>query len=249
VKSLITVIALAALAVTACMAPADPVAQPIGTQPAPSARAEAVATPLERPPRARLVTVGGSFTYGPNVQRRDTWPRQLERMLQPVVPLDLARNLGQIGLTSQGVIDEQLAVIESYQPDLITLQIGANDVAIPAVTMDDYRANVDVILDALVAIVPAHRVLVVTSPDFTLTAWRNRISTRTPEVVEANEILARAAAARGIEVIDIAAISDRVREDGSLLHSNGLDPSEKQYAGWVELIAPRVRAALTEARP
>jgi len=248
VKSLISLTVLATFVVGACTAAATPSAAPATPAAAEALDGAAASTPAPPASSFRLVTVGGSFTYGPNVQRRDTWPRQLERMLRPVVPLELVTNLGQITKTSQDVLDEQLPIIESYQPDIITLQIGANDVVNRIVTMDDYRANVGAILDGLLAIVPARRVLVVTTPDFTLT-WGTRLTTRSEHVAEANEIIEQAAADRGIEVIDISLISGRVHDDASLIHRNGLDPSEKQYAGWVELIAPRVRAALAEARP
>lgn len=249
VKSLIIVTTLAALLVTACSASAQRVDAPTSPEPVASATVAAVEDPLGRPTRARLVTVGGTFTYGRYVLRRDTWPRQLERMLRPVAALDLVRNLGQSGFTSQQVIEEQLELIETYQPDIITLQIGANDVLIPSITMAEYRANIEIILDALLLIVPSHRILALTTPDFSLTSWGTIAPIRTEHVAEANRILAEATAARGIELVDIGSISDRVPFDPSLVLPNGFDPSEKQYAGWVELIAPRVRAALAQPSP
>jgi hypothetical protein len=68
-------------------------------------------------------------------------------------------------------------------------------------------------------------------------------------VAEFNAIISAEAGSRAISVIDISPISGRVKEDPSLVSSNGQDPSEKQYAGWVELIAPAVRSALVEGQP
>jgi hypothetical protein len=42
-------------------------------------------------------------------------------------------------------------------------------------------------------------------------------------------------------------VSDRVTDDPTLVGADGLSPSAKQYAGWVELIAPRMRVALRDA--
>ena len=64
----------------------------------------------------------------------------------------------------------------------------------------------------------------------------------TGEVEALNDITV-AAEERGIVVVDISPVSDRVTEDRTLV-VDGLHPSGKQYAGWVELIAPRMLSAL-----
>ena len=51
------------------------------------------------------------------------------------------------------------------------------------------------------------------------------------------------AAERGITVVDLAPISDLVAKDETMLTDDGLHPSAKQYAGWVELIVPAIQAA------
>ncbi len=47
--------------------------------------------------------------------------------------------------------------------------------------------------------------------------------------------------------MDIAPISDIVDRDPTLVGDDGLHPSAKQYAGWVELIAPVVRRLVADA--
>ena len=61
-----------------------------------------------------------------------------------------------------------------------------------------------------------------------------------------NELLREAAAARGITVVDISPISDRVPDDPSLVASDGMHPSGKQYAGWADLVAETVRRLFRE---
>ena len=63
-------------------------------------------------------------------------------------------------------------------------------------------------------------------------------------IVDANVTLRSIAAERGIAVVAIAPIADLVEGDPTLVASDGLHPSGKQYAGWVELIAPVVRGLL-----
>jgi lysophospholipase L1-like esterase len=59
-----------------------------------------------------------------------------------------------------------------------------------------------------------------------------------------NAILAEAAAARGIIVVDIYDLSLRAASDRSLVADDGLHPSAAQYAAWVDRIEPVVRALL-----
>ena len=54
---------------------------------------------------------------------------------------------------------------------------------------------------------------------------------------ELNQVLTDVAATRGIAVVDIGPIADRVTNDPTLVAPDGEHPSAKQYAGWADLIA------------
>ena len=196
----------------------------------------------------RYVALGDSYTEGARVRVQDNWPNQLVRALDGDVPMVVAANLAASGKTSQDVIDEQLWELRSLDPEVVSLQIGVNDVIAPDIGPEEYRANMALVLDALLALLPPERIFVVTTPDYTRTprgADYGDPEVQRAAIAEVNAILAEAASSRGIRVIDIAPISDRVADDPSLLTADGLHPSAKQFAGWVELIAPVVREALT----
>jgi lysophospholipase L1-like esterase len=164
--------------------------------------------------------------------------------------MTLSRNLAAQGQTSEDVITDQLGAVPELRPHLVTLQVGANDTISPDTDLDEYRANIGTILDALLEDVPAGRIFAVTTPDYTLTEGGGDFGSREAqreEIRAANEILAEETASRAITLIDISPVSDRVAEDPTLVGSDGLYPSAKQYAGWVELIAPPIRAALGSA--
>ncbi|TAL09736.1 MAG: SGNH/GDSL hydrolase family protein, partial [Chloroflexota bacterium] len=132
--------------------------------------------------------------------------------------------------------------LASLQPAFITLLIGVNDV-VQGVPAETYRANVVRILDDLVGRVGAGRVLVVTTPDYTVTpagADYGDPAQQAAGIRENNAILATLAAARGITVVDIHDISLDAATDRSLVASDGLHPSGAQYARWVARIAPVV---------
>ena len=87
--------------------------------------------------------------------------------------------------------------------------------------------------------------MVVTTPDYTLTptgaALYGEPEVKSAMIREFNGCCTAAAAARGIAVVDVSPISDRVAELPSLVADDGVHPSGKQYAGWADLVAERVR--------
>ena len=126
------------------------------------------------------------------------------------------------------------------------LRSRVNDV-VRSVPPDTYRSNVALILDALVARVGAGRILVVTTPDYTVTpagADYGDPQAQSAGIRANNGILTEAAEARAIRVVDIYDISLRAATERDLVAGDGLHPSGAQYALWVDRIAPAVRELL-----
>ncbi len=201
--------------------------------------------PTAGPDALRYVAIGDTYTYGDGVQQSDRWPNQLVRILRPELDLDLVANLASLSTLTTDLIQDQLPRLASLRPDFVTVQVGANDVYFRT-RATAYAANVARILDAVLGSgVPPDRIVVLTTPDFTLTpGGQDRIPdpySQRALIAEFNTILKTAAAARGITVVDIAPISDRVTLDPSLLAADKLHPSGKQYAGWADLMADTVR--------
>jgi len=198
----------------------------------------------------RYVALGDSYTIGVGVKPRDRWPNQLARVLRPDVSLDVTANLALNGNTTTDVIRRQLPQLEALDPQFVSLLVGVNDV-IRGVSESSYRTNVGTILDAVLRSVPADRVLTVATPDYTLTPHGGDfadpadpspdIARQSATIARFNDILKEESKARGITFVDISPVSDQVPQDPALLTLDELHPSGKQYAGWVELIAPVIR--------
>ena len=189
----------------------------------------------------RYVALGDSYTIGTSVAEAERWPNQLAGRLSGAL-LELVANLGVNGYTSDDLIKRELPALAGYKPDFVTVLIGVNDV-VRRVPRAQYGANVDLILDRLLAQVPANRILVVSTPDYTLTpagADYGNPEQQSAAIADFNEVERAAAASRGIAFVDISTVARRVRGDSSLVAYDGLHPSGKQYAGWVELVAPVV---------
>ena len=192
----------------------------------------------------RYVALGDSYTIGTAVDAASSFPSQLAAA---VPGLELVANLGVNGWTSADVIRDELPALSELDPGFATLLIGVNDV-VQGVPLPRYEANVTVILDALLARLPASRVVVVTVPDYTVTpagADYGDPAERAAGIRAVNAAMARLVGARGVVVVDIHDLSLEAATDRSLVADDGLHPSGAQYARWVERLVPVVRAALT----
>jgi lysophospholipase L1-like esterase len=191
----------------------------------------------------RYVALGDSYTIGTSVGEADSWPSQLVARLPA---LTLVANLGVNGYTSADLIEDELPQLDALRPEFLTLLIGVNDV-VQGVPSETYRRNVERILDDLVRRVGAGRVLVLTTPDYTVAPAGASFGDPVQQAagIRANNAIETATAeARGILVVDIYEISLRASDDHGLVAGDGLHPSGRQYGLWVDAILPAVEALL-----
>lgn len=201
------------------------------------------AVTLDPEARLRFVALGDSYTIGTSVAEAERWPNQLAARLPR---LELIANLGVNGFTSRDLIEVELPRLAALRPDVVSVLIGVNDV-VQGVPAETYRRNVILVLDELVEAVGAARVLVVTTPDYTVTpagADYGDPARQSAGIRQNNAIIAELAAVRGITVVDVYDISLEAGADRSLVAGDGLHPSGAQYARWVERIAPAMLALI-----
>ena len=191
----------------------------------------------------RYVALGDSYTIGTSVEPGERFPDQLVAALGPDVPtLRLEANLGVNGYTSADLIREELPALEGLDPEFATLLIGVNDV-VQGVPIEGYEANVARILDALLARLPADRIVTVAIPDYTVTPAGADYGDPTRQrdgIVANNAVMERLAEARGLAYVDIFDLSVRAADDRALVASDDLHASGVQYGLWVERILPVV---------
>lgn len=229
-----------ALALAACTvrAEADPTTGPGET---PGVSSTAGTTGL------RYVALGDSYTIGTSVAPAERFPDQLVAALGPNEPtMTLVANLAVNGFTSRDVIDVELPELDTYDPEFVTLLIGVNDV-VRGVSLATYEANVVTILDALLARLPAERIVVLAIPEYTVTpqgANYGDPQQQRAAIQRNNAAMENLATARGIRSVDIYDISLEAESDRSLVADDGLHPSGAQYARWVERLLPVVEEAI-----
>jgi lysophospholipase L1-like esterase len=192
----------------------------------------------------RYVALGDSYTIGTSEAEASRFPHQLANL---VAGLELVANLGVNGYSSSDLIDRELPQVDALDPEFVTLLIGVNDV-VRGVPADTYRANVNAIFDFLLDRLPANRIVVVSTPDYTLTpagASFGDPAQQRAEIDAFNSIERDLAEGRGIAFVDISGIANQVPEDPELVAGDGLHPSGKQYAAWTALLAPVVNDLLS----
>lgn len=191
----------------------------------------------------RYVALGDSYTIGTSVEPAERFPDQLVAALGPDVPtLELVANLGVDGYTSADVIREELPALEDLDLGFATVLIGVNDV-VQGVPIETYEANAATILDAVLAHLPADRIVTVAIPDYTVTPAGADYGDPTRQhdgIVANNAVMERLARERGIAYVDTFDLSLRAAEDRTLVAEDGLHPSGAQYGLWVERIRPVV---------
>jgi lysophospholipase L1-like esterase len=192
----------------------------------------------------RFVALGDSYTIGTSVSAAERWPDQLVAKLGPAKlgpaspTLRLVGNLAVNGYTTRDVIDRELPDLAPLRPDFVSLLIGVNDV-VQGVPVETYRERLDRILDALADGVPTGRILLVTTPDYTVTpagADYGDPTERAAGIRAVNAVMTEVARARALALVDIHDISLQAATDRSLVASDGLHPSGLQYGLWVERI-------------
>ena len=174
----------------------------------------------------------------------ERFPDQLVASVGP--RLELVANLGVNGYTTADLIRDELPALAGLEPGFVTLLIGVNDV-VQGVSAAAYDANVETILDAALALLPADRVVTIAIPDYTVTpagADYGDPAAKRAGIVADNAAMAHRSAERGIRFVDIFDISRGALEDRLLVASDGLHPSGTQYARWVERIGPVVEGLL-----
>ena len=200
------------------------------------------------PTSVRYVALGDSYTIGTAVLPAERWPDRLVAALaEGPVRLGLIANLAVDGSTTLDVLEHQLPEVTRHRPGFVSLLIGVNDV-VRDVAPGTYAGRLGAIVDGLAAAVGAGRVLLVTTPDYTVTpagADYGDPVVRARTIRAANRTMAGLATERGIALADVHALSLEVTDDPSLVAADGLHPSGRQYGRWVtERILPVVRPML-----
>jgi lysophospholipase L1-like esterase len=196
----------------------------------------------------RYLALGDSYTIGEAVHAAERFPEQLAAALRAAgLALDPYEIVAQTGWTT----DELAAALRTNLPqgpyDLVTLLIGVNN-QYRGRTPQDYKPEFVALLEKAIGWAgnrPDH-VIVVSIPDWGVTPFGKDRRSVGAEIDAFNAVNRAEAARLGAHYVDITPLSRQAREDRTLTAEDGLHPSGKMYARWVERIAPVARGVLGE---
>jgi lysophospholipase L1-like esterase len=141
-------------------------------------------------------------------------------------------NLGVSGATVALAVRDQLPRFEKLRPDLVTVAIGANDIA------DWHPATFEARVRTVFAALPTHA-LVADLPCFHLP--RNEI-----KVAAANEIIRRVAGEHSLFVVPLHATTKRAgfRSIATHVAKDLFHPNDRGYRAWAEAFLPMVSSSV-----
>ncbi|MHC1480843.1 SGNH/GDSL hydrolase family protein [Frateuria aurantia] len=194
----------------------------------------------------RYLALGDSYTIGEGVPEPDRWPARLvARLEENGLSLAPPRYLATTGWSS----DELAAAIAAHPLrgpfDLVSLLIGVNDQyrGYPAASRHELIA--DLINQAISLAGERRRVLIVSIPDWSVTAFAKDsgrdLDAMAQQIDAYNDMIRTQAAAAGVAWIDVTDCSRRHPEE---LVEDGLHPDGRQYLRWSGLILPAALRAL-----
>jgi lysophospholipase L1-like esterase len=197
----------------------------------------------------RILALGDSYTIGEGVAEAERWPMRLAATLRArgfsvATPKIIARTGWTTGELSAGID----AARPDSNYDLVTLLIGVNN-QYRGRSDEEYRAEFRVLLERAIAFArgTASHVLVVSIPDWGVTPFANgRDRTGIARAIDRFNTVNREESTRaGARYADITPLSRRVAGDPSFAAGDGLHPSAKMYALWVDVILPLALRSLS----
>lgn len=201
-------------------------------------------------PSIRYVALGDSYTIGTGAQLDESWPvLSTIRLQKKSFPIELVGNLGRNGWTSQNLIDYELPQLKELNPSFVTILIGVND-WVQGVDTSTFQHNAGYIFDEVLRILPnTQHILIITIPDFSVTPTGKQFSNGrniSQGIKEFNQIIIKEARLRGLKIVDLYPLSQKMGQDYSLIAQDGLHPSAKGYAQWADLIEPVFESLLLQ---
>jgi len=195
-----------------------------------------------------FLALGDSYTIGQGVNPAERFPVQTAQLLRTN---GLYVSDPQIIATTGWTTTNLLNAIQqaNLQPgfDIVSLLAGVND-QYQLRDTTGYRSRFDQLISRSVNLTggKADRVFILSIPDYSVTPFAAGSDTMAIriQIDQFNAINYDLAIARGCNYLDITASSREAHYDPTLLASDGLHPSGKEYAKWAERLSQRIRTVI-----
>lgn len=197
------------------------------------------------------LALGDSYTIGESVPLDQSFPYQLAAELNKQIKVNTPTIVARTGWITNDLLQAISNTSGKTNYDFVTLLIGVND-QYQNVGQNSYQIAFTEALGKAIALAKNNksRVFVLSIPDYSVTPYA--ANTTDPQFI-ANEIDGFNAINKfesdkaGVNYLNITDISrHQAATDRTLIANDGLHPSGKMYALWVERLAPLILAKLNK---
>lgn len=192
-------------------------------------------------PTIRYLALGDSYTIGESVEEHERFPNQLAALLASEGQAMEVTIIARTGWTT----DELWQAIEGQTVtppyDMVSLLIGVNN-QYRGRDIEEYREGFVFLLKKAIDYAggEVRRVIVLSIPDWGVTPFAaGRDADQIAREIDSfNQVNFQEAQKAGTYYVDVTPASRKAKDDPTLVASDGLHPSGKMYADWVESALP-----------
>ena len=192
----------------------------------------------------RFLALGDSFTIGTGTTPDRSFPAVLARIWTEHGRAVALTNPAVNGYTTDDLIADELPLVGSLQPTLVTLLIGANDI-VRGSTEDRYRRQLRLIHERLHVDAADAGVVALPQPDWSLSPAGSGFGDRAAiaRTIERFNEIARNEAGRAAALwVDLFPLM-REQARKKMVASDGLHPSAEAYAEWAAALVTTALAS------
>lgn len=201
-------------------------------------------SPVEGESGVSYLALGDSYTIGESVAHSERYPAQLaQALVAKGVAVEETKIVAQTGWTTselkRGILE---ADISGNTYDLVSLLIGVNN-QYRGRSLTEYKQEFTALLVQAIGFADEkkERVFVISIPDWGYTPFGEaRQETISAEIDRFNAANQHITDSMGVAYFNITPISQKGLQDPELVAADGLHPSGKMYAQWVDLMLDKV---------
>jgi lysophospholipase L1-like esterase len=194
----------------------------------------------QTPPAKKYLALGDSYTIGESVKESERWPAQLVKALEKKrIKYSNPTIIATTGWRTDDLTQASLKANLPNDFDLVSLLIGVNNQYQGKPADEQYETEFRELLRIAIKAAGGKKehVFVVSIPDYGFTPFgKEKKETISKAIDQFNAVNEKITRQNGILYINITDISRKAIEQPDLIAGDGLHPSGKMYALWVERI-------------
>lgn len=194
-------------------------------------------------PSFKYIALGDSYTIGESVLEKDRWPNQLASLLSKSYNKEFKTSIiATTGWRTDNLMNAISIAKLKDEYDLVSLLIGVNN-QYQGKPIEQYATEFEELLKTSIRLAKGNKenVFVVSIPDYGFTPYGQKNQLKiSKEIDQFNDVNKKITDQYSIKYINITDISRQGLSEPSLVASDGLHPSEKMYALWVQEIAKKI---------